>query len=72
MLKEYQASDPVPLTDTQICARYPAAEILNARLLRLFTGGQILAQNDRYFPHEGGVALIGSFFAALRKLLLRK
>jgi hypothetical protein len=72
MLKEYQAADPLPLPDAEICARYPAAEILNARLTRLLAGEQIHIENGRYFPRKGGVALIGSFFALLRRLLLRK
>jgi hypothetical protein len=72
MLKEYQAADPLPLSDTEMFTRYPAAEILTARLTRLSVGGQIHAENGRYFPREGGVALIGRFFAALRWLLLNK
>lgn len=72
MLKEYQAADPLPLPDAEIYARYPATEILTARLARLLNGGQIHTEDGRYFPRECGVALIGSFFAALRWLLLRK
>ncbi len=72
MLKEYLAAQPRALTDAEMFARYPAAEILSARLERLVTGGQIRLQDGRYFPCEGGVALIAAFFALLRRVLLRK
>lgn len=72
MLKEYLAVDPVPLSDATMFTRYPAGEILAARLTRLETGGQIYVNNGRYYPREGGVALIGRFFAVLRRLLLRR
>lgn len=72
MLKEYQTADPVPLSDAAMFARYPAGEILAARLARLMTGEQIYVKDGRYYPREGGVALIGRFFATLRWLLLRK
>ena len=72
MLKEYLSADPAPLTDTAMFARYPAGEILAARLARLTAGEQIYSKQGRYYPREGGVALIGRFFAALRWLLLRK
>ncbi len=72
MLKEYRTADPLPLSDAAMFARYPAAEILAARLARLSTGGQINIRDGRYFPCAGGVALIAGFFAVLRRLLLRK
>ncbi|MDZ4799038.1 MAG: hypothetical protein SGI92_12805 [Bryobacteraceae bacterium] len=72
MLKEYRAADPEPLSDAAMFARYPAAEILAARLTRLSAGGQIYARDDRYFPRKGGVALIARFFSILRRLLLCK
>jgi hypothetical protein len=72
MLKEYLAAQPQALSDADLFARYPAAEILNARLERLVAGGQIRLQDGRYFPCEGGVALIAAFFSTLRRILLRK
>jgi hypothetical protein len=72
MLKEYLALDPAPLPDATILQRYPAREILAARLARLEAGGQIYRVGDRYHAHTGGVVLIGRFFGALRRLLLRK
>ncbi len=72
MLKEYLSAEPRALTDAEMFARYPAAEILNARLERLVTGGQIRLQDGRYYPCEGGVALIAAFFSILRRILLRK
>ncbi len=72
MLKEYLSVDPAPLSDAAMFARYPASEILAARLARLSAGEQIHFKDGRYYPREGGVALIGRFFAALRWLLLRK
>lgn len=72
MLKEYHAVDPEPLTDAAMFARYPAEEILTARLERLVTGGQIRLEGGRYFHCEGGVALIAGLFSCLRRLLLRK
>lgn len=72
MLKEYLDVDPAPLSDDAMFARYPASEILAARLTRLTAGEQIYFKDGRYYPCEGGVALIGRFFAALRWVLLRK
>lgn len=72
MLKEYLAVEPAPLPDAAMFARYPASEILAARLARLTTGKQILFRDGRYYPRKGGVALIGRIFAALRRVLLRK
>ena len=72
MLKEYLALDPTPVPDAAILQRYPAREILAARLARLEAGGQIYRVDGRYHAHTGGVVLIGRFFAALRGLLLRK
>ncbi len=72
MLKEYLAADPAPLSDAAMFARYPAGEILAARLARLATGEQICVQDGRYYPREGGVALIGRVFAMLRRVLLHK
>lgn len=71
MLKEYMSADPAPLSDAAMFARYPAGEILAARLARLLAGEQICVKDGRYYPREGGVALIGQFFAVLRRLLLR-
>lgn len=71
MLKEYLSADPAPLSDAAMFERYPAREILSARLTRLMAGGQIFMCNGRYYPLEGGVALIGRFFTVLRRLLLR-
>lgn len=72
MLKEYLALDPAPLPDAAILRRYPAREILAARLARLEAGGQIYRVNGRYHAHTGGVVLVGRLFSALRGLLLRK
>lgn len=72
MLKEYLALDPAPLPDSAILQRYPAREILSARLARLEAGGQIYRIDGRYHANTGGVVLIGRFFGALRRLLLRK
>ena len=72
MLKEYLALDPTPLSDADMLRRYPAREILAARLARLEAGGQIHRIGDRYHAHSGGVVLIGRFFGALRRLLLRR
>lgn len=72
MLKEYLALDPRPLPDEAMLRRYPAREILAARLARLEAGGQIHLVDGRYHAHNGGVVLIGRFFGALRRLLLRK
>ncbi len=71
MLKEYLSTDPEPISDAAMFERYPSREILNARLARLMVGGQIVMRNDHYHPLNGGVALIGRFFSALRRLLLR-
>jgi hypothetical protein len=69
MLKEYLARDPAPLSDAELYARYPAADMVSARLARLEAGGQILARDGRYYLKGGGVAIIGAFFAGLRCVL---
>jgi hypothetical protein len=71
MLKEYLANDPVPLPDEAVYRRYPAREILEARLGRLERGGQIEARGGRLYLRGGAVVRIGHFFAALQRLLLR-
>jgi hypothetical protein len=72
MLKEYLAAEPAPLSDDVMFARYPASEILAVRLARLIEGQQIYTKDGLYFPRQGGVAMIGKFFAFLRRLLLNK
>jgi hypothetical protein len=71
MLKEYLARDPAPLSDAELYAKYPAADMVSARLARLEAGGQILARDDRYYLKGGGVAMIAALFAGLRCLLFR-
>jgi len=71
MLKEYLSHDPKPLPDAIIFQRYPAREILQARIARLRSGRQIYLSAGRYYVRRGIVILIGRFFAALRRLLLR-
>ena len=44
---------------------------VNRGLARLEAGGQIEARADRYYLRKEGVALIGGFFAALRRMLLK-
>lgn len=70
MLKEYLARGPAPLADAELYAKYPAADMVSARLARLEAGGQILARDGRYYLRGRGVAMIGAFFAGLRSLLL--
>lgn len=70
MLKEYLARGPAPLADAELYAKYPAADMVSARLARLEAGGQILARDGRYYLKGRGVAMIGAIFAALRSLLL--
>jgi hypothetical protein len=70
MLKEYLARSPVPLSDAELHAKYPAADMVSARLARLEAGGQILLRDGRYYMNGGGIAMIGAFFAGLRYLLL--
>lgn len=70
MLKEYLARAPAPLADADLHAKYPAADMVSARLARLEAGGQILVREGRYYLKGGGVAMIGAFFAGLRNLLL--
>lgn len=71
LLKEYLAHDPDPLPDAAIFRRYPAREILEARLARLESGRQIYVSAGRYHVRQGTVTFIGQFFAALRRFLLR-
>ncbi len=70
MLKEYLARDPVPLDDKDMFLRYPAREILEGRLDRLQSGGQIEARDGRFRVSGRLVIAVGRFFAALRALLL--
>lgn len=70
MLKEYLARGPAPLADAELYAKYPAADMVSARLARLEAGGQILVRDGRYYLKGGGVAMIGALFAGLRSLLL--
>jgi len=70
ILKEYFAHDPEPLADAALYARYPASEMIEVRLERLQTGGQIVMRDGRYYSCGGAVVAIGHFFAALRRLLL--
>ena len=71
MLKEYLLHDPECLADAVMYKRYPAAEILAARLARLEAGKQIRMRDGRYYLCGRGVVLIGRFFAAMQRLLLR-
>ena len=70
MLKEYLASDPVPLTDLELYAKYPVADMVSARLARLEAGGQIIGRGGRYYLQGKAVAMISALFAGLRSLLL--
>lgn len=70
ILKEYLQHDPMPLSATAIYQRYPARQIVEARLARLVCGRQIYLSGDRYFVRRRGVLLISRFFLALRGLLL--
>lgn len=70
MMHEYLAHDPTPLLDTDLYARYPASQMVLARLRRLERGGQVDERGGRYYLRAGGVAIIGKFFAGLRRFLI--
>lgn len=70
LLKELQAREPEGLPASVLLERYGAEEILSARISRLAAGGQLVQRGDRYFFQPKGVAVIGRFFAGLRRLLL--
>jgi len=70
LLKELLNREPHGLSATTLLERYGAAEILTARIGRLAAGGQLTQRGDRYFFQPKGVAVIGRFFAGLRRLLL--
>jgi hypothetical protein len=70
MLKEYLLHDPTPLPDSAMYQRYPARQILEARLARLVSGRQIYMNAGRYYVRLGTVIFIGRFFATLRRFLL--
>ncbi len=70
LLKELKAREPEGLPAAILLERYGAEEILTARIGRLAAGGQLVQRGDRYFFQPKGVAVIGRFFAGLRKLLL--
>jgi hypothetical protein len=71
MLREYLRVSPTPLSDAHLTALYPAGLILDSRLERLGAGGQIIEVGGRYQARDGAVVKIATFFAALRRLLLR-
>jgi len=72
MLKEYLREHPQPLPDRVLREKYPARAMLDARLARLVSGGQVILRNGRYHIHPGLVAAIGHFFVFLQRFLLRK
>jgi hypothetical protein len=71
ILKEMLARHPAPMGNAALRAQYSAREMLAARLARLERGGQIDARAGRYYLRKKSIALIGGFFAALRRLLLK-
>jgi hypothetical protein len=71
ILKEMLAQDPAPMENAALRAQYSASEMLLSRLARLERGGQIEARAGRYYLRKSGISLIGRFFAALRRLLLK-
>ena len=71
ILKEMLEQDPVPMGNAALSARYSAHEMLLSRLVRLQSGGQIEARAGRYYLRKSGISLIGKFFGALRRLLLK-
>jgi len=72
MLKEYYRQHPTPLSAVELMARYPVDQMLEARLVRLASGGQIAEMNGRFFSRPGAVTAIGCIFSGLRRLLLRR
>lgn len=70
LLLEYLSHHPTPLPDAAIFRRYQAREMLQARLARLQSGGQIYSRAGRYYTGGRFVIVIGWFFERLRRLLL--
>jgi hypothetical protein len=71
ILKEMLAQDPAPMGNSALSAKYSAREMLLSRLARLESGGQIEVRAGRYYLRKKSIALIGRFFAALQRLLLK-
>jgi hypothetical protein len=71
ILREMLAQDPKPMEKAVLRQRYSSRDILLARLARLEGSGQIEARDGRYYLRKGGILLIGKFFIALRRLLLK-
>jgi hypothetical protein len=70
LLREYLSHHPTPLPDAAIFRRYQAREMLEARLARLQSGGQIYSRAGRHYRGKRFVMVIGWFFERLRRLLL--
>ena len=72
MLKEYLHVHPQPLPDRVLRKKYAVRAMLDARLERLVSGGQITRRDGRYYFQPGPVAAIGQLFAFLKRFLLRQ
>jgi hypothetical protein len=69
IIREIYRQRPLAVQDAAITAKYRVSDMLDARLLRLESGGQLHQVSGRYYLRRGAVVHIAHFFASLRGLL---
>jgi hypothetical protein len=71
LIRELAHAGPDGIATHELRTRYGREHILQVRLERLLTGGQLYLRDGRYHLKRGGVWWIGRLFALLRQVLLR-
>jgi hypothetical protein len=69
IIREIYGQRPLAVPSAVIKAKYSVSDMLDARLLRLESGGQLRRVSGRYYLRRGAVVHIAHFFSSLRSLL---